>query len=181
MLQAEVGSAKVTEVGVYPSRGHLIGDFTLPSIGGKPVSPYDYRGRSNLVLIFAGDVGQADVQAYLSGLARRSVEIRDQDAEVLLVLACSRQQAESIQNQEKMPFLVLTDEDMRIHGVVGAIGAQGTASTAIYVTDRFLEVFVVWRTAEGNSLPDASEVLSWLEYINSQCPECVQAEWPTDD
>ena len=59
MLQAEVGSAKVTEVGAYPSRGHLIGDFTLPSTGGKPVSPYDYRGRSNLVLIFAGDVGQA--------------------------------------------------------------------------------------------------------------------------
>ena len=181
MLQAEVGSAKVTEVGAYPSRGHLIGDFTLPSTGGKPVSPYDYRGRSNLVLIFAGDVGQANVQAYLSGLAQRSVEIRDQSAEVLLVLACPRQQAEKIRNQEKLPFLVLTDEDMQIHGVVGAIGAQGTATTAIYLTDRFLEVFAAWRTAEGNSLPDPSEVLSWLEYVNSQCPECAQAEWPPDD
>lgn len=181
MRQAEVGSAKLTEEGVYPSRGHLIRDFTLPSTGGKPVSPYDYRGRSNLVLIFAGDVGQTGVQAYLAGLAQRSAAIRDQNAEMLLVLACSRERAERIQSQEKLPFLVLTDEDMRIHGMVGAIGAHGTASTAIYLTDRFLEVFAAWRTAEGNTLPDASEILSWLEYINSQCPECTQAEWPTDD
>lgn len=44
-----------------------------------------------------------------------------------------------------------------IRRAVGAIGAQGTASTAIHLTDRFLEVFAAWRTAEGNSLPDASE------------------------
>jgi peroxiredoxin len=180
MKQAEVGSAKMTEEGVYPSR-HLLCDFTLSSMGGGPVSPYDYRGHSNLVLIFAGDVGQTGEQACLSDLAQHSAEIRDQNAELLLVLACSREQAERIQGQEKRPFLVLTDENMQIHRVVGAIGDQGTARTAIYVTDRFLEVFAAWRTAEGNTLPDASEVLSWLEYINSQCPECTQAEWPKDD
>jgi peroxiredoxin len=181
MLQAEVGSAKMTEEGVYPSRGHLMRDFTLPSMEGGPVSPYDYRGHSNLVLIFAGDVGQTGEQAYLSDLAQHSAEIRDQNAQLLLVLACSRKQAKRIQGQEKLPFLVITDEDMQVHKMVGAIGVQGTARTAIYVTDRFLEVFAAWRTAEGSTLPDASEVLSWLEYINSQCPECTQAEWPADD
>lgn len=28
--------------------------------------------------------------------------------------------------------------------------------------------------------PDISEVLSWLNYLDSQCPECTQIEWPTD-
>ena len=54
MLQAEIGSAKVTATGSLPTRGHLMPDFTLPSSDGKQVSLYDYRGRSNLVLFFAG-------------------------------------------------------------------------------------------------------------------------------
>jgi len=54
MLQAEIGSARVTAAGSFPSRGHLMPDFTLLSSCGKQVSLYDYRGRSNLVLYFAG-------------------------------------------------------------------------------------------------------------------------------
>lgn len=46
---------------------------------------------------------------------------------------------------------------------------------------RFLEVFAAWRTGTGDPLPDISEVLSWLNYLDSQCPECTQIEWPTDD
>ena len=59
MLQAEVGSAKITQPNRYPTRGHVMCDFTLPSTDGKRISLYDYRGHSSLVLIFEGDVRQA--------------------------------------------------------------------------------------------------------------------------
>ena len=36
MLQAEIGSAKVTAGESLPTRGHLMPDFTLPSSDGKP-------------------------------------------------------------------------------------------------------------------------------------------------
>lgn len=55
MLQAEVGGAKLTPASSYPSRGHVMCDFTLPCTEGKQISLYDYRGHSNLVLFFAGD------------------------------------------------------------------------------------------------------------------------------
>jgi hypothetical protein len=53
MLQAEIGSAKVTAAESFPTRGYLMPDFTLPSSDGKQVSLYDYRGRSNLVLFLS--------------------------------------------------------------------------------------------------------------------------------
>ena len=53
MLQAEIGSAKVTAAESLPTRGHLMPDFTLSASDGKQVSLYDYRGRSNLVLFLA--------------------------------------------------------------------------------------------------------------------------------
>jgi peroxiredoxin len=181
MQQAEIGRARVTDEHSFPARGHVMRDFTLPSTDGRRIGLYDYRGHANLVLIFAGDIGQTTEKEFLSGLAQRYAEIREQDTEVLLIVAGSRDRAERTKHQAKLPFLVLVDEDAQIHKSVGALGAQALPAAALYVTDRFLEVFASWRTVEGNTLPNASEVFSWIDYINSQCPECTQAEWPADD
>jgi peroxiredoxin len=181
MLQAEVGSAKLTQASSYPSRGNIMWNFTLPSTEGKQISLYDYRGRCNLALLFAGDVDHIGEENILSTLAQHYAEIRDQDSEVLLVLACSRERAERTKHQAQLPFPVLADEDMQVYKSVGALDARAAPAAALYVTDRFLEVYAAWRTGEGDGLPSASEVVSWLAYIDSQCPECTQAEWPRDD
>jgi peroxiredoxin len=181
MLQAEIGSAKVTAAESLPTRSHLMPDFTLPSSDGKQVSLYDYRGRSNLVVFFAGSAQDSAENPLLSALAKRYREITDTDSEVVLVVAGPVGQAEEFRRNTRAPFLVLADKDMRVHNSVGAVGAQAVPAAAFYITDRFLEVFAVWRTGVGDRLPDLSEVLSWLNYLDSQCPECTQIEWPTDD
>jgi peroxiredoxin len=179
MLQAEIGSAKVTAAESFPTRGHLMPDFTLSSSDGKQVSLYDYRGRCNLVLFFAGRTKDSSDSPLLSALAQRYGEIAATDSEVVVVLAESVAQADEF--RRKMHFPVLSDPDMRVHNMVGASGAQAVPAAALYITDRFLEVFAVWRTGTGDRLPDISDVLSWLTYLDSQCPECTQIEWPTDD
>ncbi len=176
MLQAEVGSAKITNEHSYPQRGRLMREFRLPSTDGKAVSLYDYRGRANLVVVFAGDIGRSMRTDFLAELVSRYTEIRKQDAEVLLVAA---EQAAEIQHEIKLPFPVVVDEDMQIHQSVGALVQTG--ASAVYVTDRFLEVFAAWRTSEGNNIPSISEILSWLDFVSSQCPECTQSEWPADE
>jgi hypothetical protein len=70
---------------------------------------------------------------------------------------------------------------MRVHNTVGASGAKAVPAAALYITDRFLEVFAVWRTGTGDRLPDISDVLPWLTYLDSQCPECTPTEGATDD
>jgi peroxiredoxin len=181
MLQAEIGSAKVTAAKSFPTRGHLMPDFTLSSSDGKQVSLYDYRGRSNLVLLFAARTKDSSDSPLLRALAKRYCEIAETNSEVVVVLADSIARADEFRRKMHFPVLVLSDPDMRVHNMVGARGAQAVPGAALYITDRFLEVFAVWRTGSGERLSDITDVLSWLNYLDSQCPECTQIEWPTDD
>jgi peroxiredoxin len=87
MLQAEIGSARVTAGESLPTRGHLMPDFALPSSDGKQVSLYDYRGRSNLALFFVGPAQDSAKNQLLSVLAQRYREITDTDSEVVVVVA----------------------------------------------------------------------------------------------
>ena len=181
MLQAEIGSAKITAAESIPTRRHLMPDFTLSSSDGKQVSLYDYRGRANVLLLFAGRVQDSAEHPLLSALLMRYREITDTDSEAVVVVAESVGRAEEFHRKMHFPFPVLSDPDMRVHKLVGAVGAQAVPASALYITDRFLEVFAAWRTGIGDRLPDISDVLSWLTYLDSQCPECTQIEWPTDD
>jgi peroxiredoxin len=181
MLQAEIGSAKVTAAASFPTRRHLMPGFTLSSSDGKQVSLYDYRGRSNLLLLFAGRAQDSAEDPLLSALPTRYREITDTDSEVIVVVAESIEKVQEFRRRMHFSFPVLSDPDMRVHKSVGAVGAQAVRASALYITDRFLEVFAAWRTGTGDPLPDISEVLSWLNYLDSLCPECTQIEWPADD
>jgi peroxiredoxin len=181
MLQAEIGGARITARASLPTRGHLMPDFALPSSDGKQVSLYDYRGRSNLALFLGGSAQDSAKNQLLSALTERYREITDTDSEVVVVMAESIAQADEFRRKMRFPFPVPADADMHVHNSVGAFGAQAVPAAALYITDRFLEVFATWRTGAGERLPDISDVLSWLTYLDSQCPESTQIEWPSDD
>ena len=180
-MQAEIGRAKLTPAHSIPSRGHMMCDFTLPLIEGKPISLFDYRGRANLVVFFAGDPDHTEGQRLLSSLAEHYAEIRDQDSEVLLVLACSRERAGWVKAQSQLPFPVVVDENAQVHKEVGAFRGQAGFAPALYVMDRFMEVHAAWHTGFGGTLPGVPDVLSWLAYLDSVCPECTQVEWPNEE
>jgi hypothetical protein len=55
MSQAEVAGGTFTPPHEFPSKGYLLRDFVLTSATGSSIQLSDYRGRSNLVVIFAGD------------------------------------------------------------------------------------------------------------------------------
>ena len=82
------------------------------------------------------------------------------------------------QGRLKLPFVVLSDGDGRIHREVGASDEQGHVAAAAYVIDRYGETFAIYRTRDGQALPSAVDILNWLEFVNSQCPECEPPEWP---
>jgi hypothetical protein len=135
----------------------------------------------SLVLFLAGRTEERPDSPVLSALAKRYGEIAETDSEVVVVVAESVAQADEFKGKMHFPVSVLSDTDMPVHNMVGASGAQAVPAAAFYITDRFLEVFAVWRTGTGDRLPDISDVLSWLTYLDSQCPECTQIDWATDD
>jgi peroxiredoxin len=155
MTQAEIGSGTADAPQVRPAKGQLIRDFSLASTDGQKISLSDYQGHFNLVLVFAGGgAGSADLKI-LAEIAADYGHIQEQQAQVLAVLQCTRKAAARIKREENLPFPLLVDEDGRIHRPAGAADKHGHPATAIYIADRFREVFAVYRAAEGQTMPSA--------------------------
>ena len=176
MTQAEIAGGRLARTAEFPTKGLRLNDFQLPTTSGKKVSLSDYRGRTNLVLIAAGDDPGTD--AFLTSLAKQNSRIQDLHAAVLLVVRKPREAAAWKARQLHLPYLTLVDGDGRVHRELGATAANGKSHLAIYITDRFGEVFGAYRLREVNLLPSVNDIVDWLEFINSQCPECGAPEWP---
>lgn len=175
MSQAEIAGGTPTPRNELPSSGHLLRDFTLMSALGQRAQLSDYRGRSNLVLICADE--RAETKQLLLDLASQYTQIQSEEAEILIVVGSPAEAAKK-KDQLKLPYRILADENGRIHHELGAVDSQEQSFTAVYVTDRFGEVFGAYRTRDGQSLPLVAEIVNVLEFINIQCPECEAPEWP---
>ena len=176
MSQAEIAGGTVSQQNELPAKGRRLHDFELIEALGSKVRLSDYRGRANLVVIAMDD--RPSTAKLLSDAASRYQEIKNEDAEVLVLLHATGDQGVASKQRMNLPFPVLADPDGRIHRALGAMDSQGHDSAAVYVTDRFGEVFGMYRTAGGHALPGIADVLDWLEFVNAQCPECEPPEWP---
>lgn len=160
----------------YPGKGSVLRDFELCSIEGQSVLLSAYRGHSTSVLVLAG---QSNLAAeFLLELNAHQQELAENEASILAIVAGSQQHARELKQSLHLNSQVLADVDGRVHRSTGAMDQAGHILPAVFVTDRFGEVFASYRTGEGESLPGAAEILSWIEFINRQCPECGPLEWP---
>ncbi len=176
MTQAQTASGILSPLGQPPLRGYRLRDFTLAAVDGRQILPSDYRARANLVLIFTGTADMA--MNLLKNLAQRNHELLKEDSQVIAVVQGGKEAAIELARALELPFPVLVDENGSVHRQFGAAGRDGAVSPAIYITDRYGEVFGSFRTAIGQRLPSFQEILSWLSFVNSQCPECESPEWP---
>ncbi len=156
--------------------GYLIRDFVLTSVLGVRVQISDYRGRSNLVLVFAGQAGiESD---FLQNAAARCQDFTGQDAIIVAVFPYNSQETHLLKIWTMLPFVTLADDVGRVHDLYGAVDEQQKPAPVIYVTDRFGEIFSVYDVRSGKKRPLTDEILKMLEFINHQCPECEPPEWP---
>ncbi len=176
MSQAQIAGGSVTQHNELPSKGHRLHEFELTGALGGVIRLSDFRGRANVVLIASDD--QPATARLTADIAGRYSEIKSEEAEVLAIVHMSRESAAETKQRGNLPYLVLADDNGRLHRDFGAIDSKGADLAAVYVTDRFGEVFAAFRTAAGDTLPSADDVLNWLEFVNAQCPECEPPEWP---
>ncbi len=173
MLQAEVGGgARIDPEHGLQKAGYMLRDFILNSADGERVQISSYRGRANLVLVFAAE--DAQQREFLRDLASHQQELTEQETVVIVVLPMQPE----LQQTRPKPFVRLIDEDSSVHRLYGAVDQEGKLATVIYVTDRFGEIVSVFHTFGGEPLPKPEEVLKLLEFLNQQCPECEPPEWP---
>jgi peroxiredoxin len=174
MSQAEIAGGKVSLRGEVPRIGYRLRDFMLRSTAGAEVRLSDYRGRSDLVLIF-GAVS-AERSALIRDLTGVYQRIREEQAEVLLIVpAAVKEREQALQ----IPFPVLVDSGREIYAEYG-LPINSDPIFGIFIADRFGELAASYVASDTTNATSAS-ILKWLEFINSQCPECEPPEWPLED
>lgn len=144
--------------------------FTLASSGGS-VSTSQYRGRRHLVIWLAGS--EPDVDALVTAAGYEEA-IRNEGAELLVVLRGAVECADALRVRAGLQGPVLADPDGAVHARLGADPA------ALLVVGRNGTVY--WRAEVGEEGPDFAEALSWLAYLNILEPECGTCEpaWPVE-
>jgi peroxiredoxin len=176
MLQAEIAGRLIPPSGGHPEVGNVLPDFELSSSQGQSVLASAYRGRSNLVLILAA--GANLLSDLVSELENKRQELSENNARILVIAAGTAQRGRELKQELRLDEDMLVDLDGRVHRTLGAIDAAGHFVPMVFVTDRFGEIFAIFKIDEHKSIPSAEEVLGWLEFINRQCPECGAREWP---
>jgi peroxiredoxin len=157
--------------------GEVLPGFMLSDIDGSSVSLESYRGRTNLVVVFAGDkMDESPVAVLLEELVARTEELTLEAAQVVVAVTSL---PAAIPQSGRWTFPVLVDVGARIHRHVGATDTAGRPAPAVFVTDRFREIYAAYLPGHGSALPGTKEILEWLVFINIQCPECGVPEWPT--
>lgn len=176
MIQAEIGGAARVDAGIGVQRpGFMIRDFTLECSRGERIQISSFRGRANLVLVFPG---RSDaMRVFLGSAARHSREFSEQDTTVVAVVPYGPEESEH-QTFMSSPILVLHDRAHTVYRLSGATDENGCPIPLVYLTDRFGEIVSTY-AAPGYAMPPSiEEILSTLEFVNHQCPECEPPEWP---
>lgn len=159
-------------------RGELLPDIALLTAEGRQVRLSDYRGRSNLVLILGGTLDDNNLLRLLEEISGRRAEMEDEEAEAVLILL-KPEAAQAMPKLEKDgSFVILPDGTGRAHRVFGALGDDGSGAPAVLIADRYGEIFAEYHARQTPGLPGINDVLQWLAFINSQCPECGVPDWP---
>ena len=161
---------------VVARRGEIFPGAALQDIDGSTIVLESYRGQTNLVVVCAADmIEEHPVTVLLEELAARKDELTSEAAQVLVAVTSRTAAAPE---RGRLAFPVLVDDGAHLHFSVGATDAAGRPAPAVFVTDRFREIFAAYLTGRGSALPGAKDVLDWLVFINIQCPECGVPEWP---
>ncbi len=128
------------------------------------IRPSDYRQRRNLVLVFLGEPADRSSLPVLRDLAGHYAAFQSATAEVLVVVRGPAGDADALRRRLRLPFPVLADPAGAAHQVFGA-------RPAVFVADRFGEIYHAERLTGRADHPAARELLEWLDYIEMQCPE----------
>ena len=176
MIQAEVGGAARVDLGIgVQRRGFMIRDFTLASNCGEDIRISSFRGRSNLAVVFLGH--SVAMRVFLEDLGQHGCEFSEQDTTVVAVVPYGREEQEFLIGSSS-PVVVLYDKTHAAYLLSGATDENGRPVPLVYLTDRYGEIGSTYVAPAHSIPPNVAEILSTLDFVNQQCPECEPPEWP---
>lgn len=148
----------------------LIPPFSLESAMGQMVSPWDYKEKKPLLILFFDPTDSAHLAA-LAGISKRYHELADADAEVLAIASGPIGLMQACVEGFRPPFPILADVEDKVRQDYGASGL------AMFVTDRFGELRMAVDVGD-NPETILDTAITVIELSEQECPECGVSTWP---
>jgi peroxiredoxin len=157
-------------------------DFCLNSVAGDAVCLDDFYEMSNVVLMFLLDINSKDCQKALSSFAQRTSDYKRHQSSVVFIFPQTLQEMRVALNMnlslpevlEKSPLLILSDPYNKIrqayNGLMDKTLIKDNDAT-LFVLDSFGSPYTALISKNLADHEIHTEILSWLQYIEIQCPE----------
>jgi peroxiredoxin len=153
----------VTETKLNPRQ--MIPPFELMSADGNAVNICDFKGRKNMAIFFLPGGDCPVCTEFLHTVVNAYHHYEEENTAVLPIIRDGVERAVALRDELKPPFPILYDE-------MGKVTAQYTDRVpAVFVVDRYGELYAEWVVGPGGSLPTQKEILDVADLINLECPE----------
>ena len=153
------------------AEGRLLRSFTLPGFDGTPVDTFRYRGRQSLIILFHDGADCAECAGLLRKLAADSARFEAEGAQLISVSTGDGPDERALAESIAPHILTLFDPQRKASGV------QGFTPPALVITDRYGEIFALWRPDDEQALPAVEDIYGWLVWIEAQCAACTTINW----
>jgi len=150
--------------------GRIIPDFQLESADGGVISATDYRGKTNLVIVFFDAHSSSDL-AMMAEIGRRYPEFIDNNAEVLGIASAPIKTFSQCVKALQSPFPLLADVRDE------AKSAYRVTGPMLFVADRYGELKMQSSLTDDTLDEVVDKAISTLELVELECPECGVSTW----
>ena len=150
----------------------MVPPFELPSAGGGTISIWDYKGLHHLMIAFLPGGDCPECIEFLRAVSDEYPQYEEENTVVLAAIRDTESRANALHDQLQPPFPVL-------YGETGVVSDRYASSLpAVFVADKFGELYAQWIVGPGGSFPSQKEILDVLDLINLECPECgARLDW----
>ncbi len=148
----------------------IIPAFSLPGADGMPHSPWDYKQRENLVLLFLESAATSEERGILRTFAQHFQDFREENCAILAITADPV--IVNLESQEvlRLPFPLLADAK---GGVITRYttwdSTDRKVGLCIVLANRYNALYRQWIAKHESELPSIQELLEALQYLNSLC------------
>jgi peroxiredoxin len=165
-----------------PLRVHgLIPSFQLQALNrDAEITPWTYKQRYNLVILFFHDATCEACCNLLLRLAQQYSSYRTCDTEVLAI--ATHPHTDAIQTLQQfaehhtLPFPIMWTQDETVrHAYLGKNTSPSTVG--VFVCDRYGELHMQAIADEADHLPSEADIRSWVEFVDMQSPGCCTPMW----
>ncbi len=130
----------------------------------------DLHEKYNQVLFFAHDPDCEDCYQALKLFARRLPEYQDEQAQLVVIVPFEPK----VLDYSQLPFDLLLDPQANVYKAYAKLvdpSLVANSEDMLFVLDRYSAPYVARIDTNWDSEVIGDEVLSWLRYIDVQCPE----------